>query len=261
MKKFVILAIFLLSVTFAGGNAFLAHAAQQPLSSVDAATLNQELVSMKAALLRMQDQIQTQSAPSVVVVKKTDTSADLASLNAALISLRATLAAFQMNLRANGGAVAPAEKIAVRSALSGIGADLLGMQQILSETRMPSVVALARPGASGNSVSVQQAAAENGSASLKARDQGTQMAQVSAVAPWRQWAARNWPIAIGVIVILLAMIWMWRAKSAKSASDHVPAHPVAPASSSVSASQPQGSSPSLPVKPAASQPVGQKLRT
>ncbi len=261
MKKFVILAIFLLGVTFTGGNAFLAHAAQQPLSSADAATLNQELVSMKAALLRMQDQLQAQSVPSVAAVKKTDTSAGLASLNTALISLRATLAAFQMNLRANGSAVAPAEKIAVRGALSGIGADLLGMQQILSETQMPSAVALARPGASGNSVSAQQAAAANGSASLKEQDQGTQMAQVSAVAPWRQWAARNWPIAIGIIVILLAMIWMWRAKSAKSASGHAPIHPVAPEKSSVSASRPQGSNPSLPAQPAATQPAEQKLRT
>ena len=263
MKKFVILAIFLLSAASIGGNVFSAHAAQQPLSSADAAILNQELVGMKTALLQMQDQLQAQSAAPVSVVKNTDVPSDLVSLNAALISLRSTLASFQVNLQMNGSAVTPAEKIVVRDALNGIGADLVSMQQILTETRVPSAVALAGPGASGNTVSAQPATSVNGSASLKAPDQGVQMAQVSAVAPWRQWAARNWPIGIGVIVILLAAIWMWYAKSARSVSDPVQAHSVAPASSSVpvSPSQPQGSNPSLQVKPPPPQPAGQKLRT
>ena len=73
-------------------------------------------------------------------------------------------------------------------------------------------------------------AAHSGTVTGKKGQEETQVAQVSSVAPWRAWAAKEWPVGIVIIVALLAAIWMWRGKEAKSdapiaASAAAPANP------------------------------------
>ena len=253
MKKIVVFAIIAFGVSAFGGAAVAAHAATQPAPSSDAATLSQELAAMKATLLGMQGQLQTQSAVSPASLDGSATPQDLASLHEALASLSMTLADFQVSLKANRNAVTPAEKAAVAAALAGIRTDLSGMAQVLAGTgSSPSAtpVAIARSAASGNTPATK--AAPSGVAA-GGSDQEVQVAQVSSVAPWRAWAAKDWPIGIVIIVVLLAAIWMWRGKEAKSDSS------MASVAAAPATSKPVAAS-TVPVSGNVPQQGGQKAR-
>jgi len=235
MKRFVFLAFFFLCIVSYRGNIVPARAAEQPLSPAETATLNQELLNMKATLLQMQTQLQVQQATAgePKTQPKTILSAqDSASLKNVFNSLGVVLAELQSSLMANGSVSSPDQKTAISSVLQNISANLSAINQTLAGVykQNPSVVATANLGAqasippetampavptpivaetpsqsvSQNTVSISQA--------LENANQG--MAQVSLAARWNTW---GWPISIGIIVILIVVILIWRAKKTKPA--------------------------------------------
>lgn len=215
----------------------LAHAAEQPPSPAATATLNQELQDMKATLLQMQTQVQDQEQASVSAPQSAEilSAQDTASLTDALVLLDTALIGLESSLRTNEKVLTPDQKIAISSTLQGIGLNLSAMAQVFAGGPAQSPVAVAAPGVSKPVSPVTAAPAASAPMAAEAPSKSApqvaasnpqplenaepQMAQVSSVARWGAW---GWPVGVGIIIILIAGIWLWRAKKVKPVAQYRP---------------------------------------
>jgi hypothetical protein len=214
------------------GSAVPARAAGQTFSPAEAAALNQTLENMKATVLQMQSRLngaqqnsegQVQSVPVGIISVQ-----DASSLKNVLASLSVVLSELQSSSMMNGNVITENQKTAMRSVLGGISANLLSMKDTLAgiSPHNPPASAMAEnsgtntqasPGkATASAPTVAQApnqpAPENVvSASVPpvSENADQQLAQVSLATGWNKW---GWPIAIGIVVIFIALMWFRRTK-------------------------------------------------